>query len=71
MSLVDASSLGVRIAAKGLQEGQTVKIISPALNEKTTVIWTSEDEAGLKFETAISQKSLRALLEAGAREVAA
>ena len=71
VSLVDASSLGVRIAAKGLQEGQTVKIISPALNEKTTVIWTSEDEAGLKFETAISQKSLRALLEAGAREVAA
>ena len=71
VSLVDASSLGVRIAAKGLQEGQTVKIISPALNEKATVIWTSEDEAGLKFETAISQKSLRALLEAGAREVAA
>ena len=71
VTLLNASHLGARIAGAKLEDGQTVSLVSPALNDKARVIWVKGNEAGLSFDEPISDASLRLLLETGAEQLAA
>ena len=69
--MTNATRLGVRVEGGAFRPGQTVTILSPALEDVATVIWAKDGAAGLSFDAAISEEALQLLLDAGVQAAAA